>query len=153
MQNWCISLKSSLLQAWFRQTKCPEMITKEGSSKIVNLMTHGSGVLVLRYGNINRIVKMHYFQKSSLLPSIDQTNFYNTKGRDRFHWAATPPKPYKVRNIWYMTYMYGVLYFLNLSLKHFFPTENGNFCEFIQIRRPLSFRVLTCRACPIDVQI
>ena len=50
-----------------------------------------------------------------------------------------------------MTYRYIVLYFLNLSLKHFFPTENGNFCENIQIRRPLSFRVLTCRACPIDV--
>ena len=60
-------------------------------------------------------------------------------------------QPYKVGNICYMTYRYSVLYFLNLSLKHFFPTENGNFCENIQIRRPLSFRVLTCRACPIDV--
>ena len=47
---------------------------------------------------------------------------------------ATPLKPYKVRNICYMTYSYSVLYFLNLSLKHFFfpPTENGNFCENIQ---------------------
>ena len=24
---------------------------------------------------------------------------YNTNGRDRFHWAATPPKPYQVGNI------------------------------------------------------
>ena len=50
-----------------------------------------------------------------------------------------------------MAYRYSVLYFLNLFLKHFFPTEKGNFCENIQIRRPFSFRVLTCRACPIDV--
>ena len=76
---------------------------------------------------------------------------YTTKGRDRFHWAATPLKPHKVGNICYMTYRYSVLYFLNLSLNNFFPTENGNFCENIQIRRPLSFYVLTCRACPIDV--
>ena len=75
---------------------------------------------------------------------------YTTKGRDRFHWAATPLKPYKVGNICYMTYRYIVLYFLNLSLKKKIPTENGNFCENIQIRRPLSFHVLTCRACPID---
>ena len=54
-------------------------------------------------------------------------------------------------NICYMTYRYSVLYFLNLFMKHFYPTENGNFCENIQIRRPFSFRVLTCRACPIDV--
>ena len=47
--------------------------------------------------------------------------FYTTKGRDWFHWAATPLKPYKVGNICYMTYRYSVLYFLNLSLKHFFP--------------------------------
>ena len=30
----------------------------------------------------------------------------------------------------------------------FFPTENDNFCENIQIRRPLSFRVLTCSRMP-----
>ena len=28
---------------------------------------------------------------------------YTTKGRDRFHWAATPLKPYKVGNICSMT--------------------------------------------------
>ena len=28
---------------------------------------------------------------------------YTTKGRDRFHWAATPLRPYKVRNICNMT--------------------------------------------------
>ena len=69
--------------------------------------------------------------------------FYTTKGRDRFHWAATPLKPYKVGNICYMTYRYCVLYFLNLSLKHFISHKKGNFCGNIQIRRPLSFRVLT----------
>ena len=29
---------------------------------------------------------------------------YTTKGRDRFHWAATPLKPYKVGNICYIVY-------------------------------------------------
>ena len=66
---------------------------------------------------------------------------YTTKGRDWFHWAATPLKPYNVRNICHMTYRYSVLYCLNLFLKHFFPTENNNFCENIQI--DISFRVLT----------
>ena len=69
--------------------------------------------------------------------------FYTIKGRDRFHSSATPRKPYKFGNTCYMTYRNSVLYFLNLTLKHFFPTENGNFCENIQIRTPLSFRVLT----------
>ena len=54
-------------------------------------------------------------------------SFYTTKGRDRFHWAATPLKPYKVGNICYMTYRYSVLYFLNLSLKHFFCHRKRQF--------------------------
>ena len=53
--------------------------------------------------------------------------FYTTKGRDRFHWAATPLKPYKVGNICYMTYRYCVLYFLNLSLKHFISHKKRQF--------------------------
>ena len=79
----------------------------------------------------------------ALFKDFGNTDIYTTKGRDRLHWAATPLIPYKVENICYMTYRYSVLYFLNLSLKHFFPTENGNFCENTQIRRPLSFLVLT----------
>ena len=53
------------------------MMTKEGSTKIVNFMTPGAGVLVLGCGHISHIVKMHYFFKnlSSLLPVIDQTNY------------------------------------------------------------------------------
>ena len=40
-------LKNPLLypRAWFRQTKYIVMMTKEGSTKIVNLMTPGSGIL------------------------------------------------------------------------------------------------------------
>ena len=62
--------------AWFRQTKYIVVTTKEGSTKIVNFMTPGTGVLVLGCGRITRIVKMHYFIKKSsfLLPGIDQTN-------------------------------------------------------------------------------
>ena len=37
------------------------MMTKEGSTKIVNFMTHGAGVLVLGRGHISHVVKMHYF--------------------------------------------------------------------------------------------
>ena len=60
--------------------------------------------------------------KSFLYNLID-----TTKGRDRFHWAATPLKPYKVGNICYMTYRYSLLYFLNLSLKHFFSHRKRQF--------------------------
>ena len=100
------------------------------------------------------VIENHEINTRKKKCEIQQSStIYTTKGRDRLHWAATPRKPYKVGNICYMhmTYRYSVWYFLNLSLKHFFPTKNGNFCENIQIRRPLSFRVLTCRACPIDV--
>ena len=62
-------LKSLLLYsgAWLRQTKCIVMMAKEGSTKIVNFMTPGAGVLVLGRGHISHIVKMHYFFKNLLL--------------------------------------------------------------------------------------
>ena len=46
-------LKNLLLYsgAWFRQTKCIVIMTKEGSTKIVNFMTPGAGVLVLGHGH------------------------------------------------------------------------------------------------------
>ena len=58
-------LKNLLLYsgAWFRQTKCIVIMTKEGSTKIVNFMTPGTGVLVLGRGHIGHIVKMYYFSK------------------------------------------------------------------------------------------
>ena len=43
------------------------MMTKEGSTQIVNFITPGTGVLVLGCGHINHIVKMHYFLKNLLL--------------------------------------------------------------------------------------
>ena len=45
------------------------MMTKEGSTKIINFMTPGAGVLVLGCGHISHIVKMHYFFKNLLLYS------------------------------------------------------------------------------------
>ena len=54
-------------------------MTKEGSTKIVNFLSPGAGVLALGRGHISHIhvVKMHYFFKksSSLLPGKDQTNY------------------------------------------------------------------------------
>ena len=52
------------------------MMAKEGTTPIVNFMTPGAGVLGLRCGYVNHIVKcISPFQKSSsLLPGIDQTN-------------------------------------------------------------------------------
>ena len=46
-------------------------ISKEGSTKIVNFMTPGGGVLVLRCGHISDIVKMNYFCEN-LLFSLTQ---------------------------------------------------------------------------------
>ena len=50
--------------AWFRQSKCVVMMTKEGYTKIVNFITPGAGILVLWHGHICHIVKMHYFIKN-----------------------------------------------------------------------------------------
>ena len=60
-------LKNLLLysQALISKTKYVVMMTKEGSTKIVNFMTLGAGVLVLVRGH--NIVKMHYFFKNILL--------------------------------------------------------------------------------------
>ena len=56
-------------QAQIRHTKYIVMLTKEGSTKIVNFMTPGAGALVLGRGHKSRIVKMHYFFKNLLLYS------------------------------------------------------------------------------------
>ena len=64
-------------QTQSRQTKYVVTFTKEGSTKIVNFMTPGAGVLVLGRGHISHIVKMHHFFKNLLLDSqalIRQTN-------------------------------------------------------------------------------
>ena len=54
------------------------MMTKEGSTKIINSMTPGAEVLVLGHGHISHIVKMHFFFKNVLLYSqawIRQTKY------------------------------------------------------------------------------
>ena len=45
------------LGAWLRQTKCILMMTKEGSTKFVQFMTTGAGVLVLGRGHLYHLVK------------------------------------------------------------------------------------------------
>ena len=46
--------------AFIRQTKYIVMMTKEGSTKILNFMIPWAGVFVLGCGHISHIVKMHY---------------------------------------------------------------------------------------------
>ena len=64
-------LKNLLLysQALIRQTKYVVMMTTERSTKIVNFMTPGVGVLVLGRGHISHIVKIHNFSKTLLFYS------------------------------------------------------------------------------------
>ena len=45
------------------------MMTKEGSTKIVNFMTPGAGVLLIGRGHISHIEKIHYFFKNLFLYS------------------------------------------------------------------------------------
>ena len=61
-------LKNLLLysEACFRQNKCIVMMTTERSTKIVNFMTPGAGVLVLGRGYISHKVKMHRSDKLNL---------------------------------------------------------------------------------------
>ena len=58
---------SSPPQAYIRQTKNINiMIVKDGSTKVVNFMTPGTGGLVLGRGHISHIVKMHHFFETLL---------------------------------------------------------------------------------------
>ena len=54
-------------QAWVRQTMYIEMMTKEGCTKILNVMTPRAGVLVQGQGHINHKVKMHDLFNNLLL--------------------------------------------------------------------------------------
>ena len=49
-------------QAQIRQTKYVVMMTKEGSTKIENVITPGAGVPVQGRGHISRTVKMQYMK-------------------------------------------------------------------------------------------
>ena len=65
-----------ILSEFYSQFLSCFMMTKERSTKIVNYMTPGAGVLMLGHGHISHIRKIHYFFKksSSLLLGIEQTN-------------------------------------------------------------------------------
>ena len=61
--------KSSSLpysQALDRPSKYIVMMTKKGSTKIVNFMTSGTEVFVLGCVHVSYVVKMHYFFKNLL---------------------------------------------------------------------------------------
>ena len=60
--------RAKLYQIWwlpgiYQTSNYIILMTKEGSTKIVNFMTPGAGVLVLGRGHISHMVKMHYFFK------------------------------------------------------------------------------------------
>ena len=52
-----------------RQTEYKEILTKEGSTKIVYFMTPGTGIIVLGRDYISLIVKIYYFFYNILLNS------------------------------------------------------------------------------------
>ena len=54
------------------------MLTKEGSTAIVNFMTRRAGVLVLGRGHKNHIVNMHFFSFRSP-PIYSQTKIRQTR--------------------------------------------------------------------------
>ena len=61
------------------------MMAKEESTKIVNYITPGAGVLVPGREHISYIVKMHYFflKSSSVHPCIDQTKYIVIMTKER----------------------------------------------------------------------
>ena len=61
-------LKNLLLysHAYIRQTKYIVMMTNEGSPKLIDFMTPGTGLIVERRGHICHVVKMHYIFKNLL---------------------------------------------------------------------------------------
>ena len=56
-------------QAQIRQTEGRVMMTKEGSTKIVNFIILRAGVLVIGHGHISHIMKMNYFLNNPFLYS------------------------------------------------------------------------------------
>ena len=56
--------------AYIRQTKYIVVMTKEGSTKIVNFMTPGAGAFVLGCGHIGHRVKMHYYTPRNKLKRV-----------------------------------------------------------------------------------
>ena len=54
-------------QVQIRQTEGIVMMSKEGSTNILNFMTPTTGILVLGCCQISHIMKMHYFCKNYLL--------------------------------------------------------------------------------------
>ena len=53
--------------AWIRKTKCIVMMTREGSTKIVNFVTPGAGVFVPGRGHIS--YRMKYVRVESVIHS------------------------------------------------------------------------------------
>ena len=66
------------------------MMTKEESTKILNFMTPGAGVLELGCDQINHIVKMHFLKSSFLPPCIYHTNqIYSNNDEGRVYQNCT----------------------------------------------------------------
>ena len=59
-------------RAWFKQTRCIVIMTKEESIKIINFMTPRIGVLGLRCEHLSQMLEMRYFFQNLLLYSQAQ---------------------------------------------------------------------------------
>ena len=57
---------------------------KKDSTKIVYIMTHRAGVLVLGLGQIGHIVKTLFLTSSFLILGIDQTNYVSAPPKENF---------------------------------------------------------------------
>ena len=93
------------------------MMTKEGSTKIVNFMFPGAGVLVLGCGHLSHIVKMHYFFKNLLLYSqayIRQTKYIvmlTTEGSAKIVNFMTPGAGVLVLGLGHISHIVKMHYF------------------------------------------
>ena len=95
------------------------MMTKEGSTKIVDCMTPGAGVLMLGHGHISHIVKLHYFFKNILLYSkalIRQTKYLvmmNKEGSTKIVNFMTPGAGVLVLGRGHISHIVKMRYFFN----------------------------------------
>ena len=81
-----------LLYSWtiFRQTKCIVMMTEEGSTKIVNFMIPGVGVLVLRCGHISYIIKIHLLYSQAQIRQTEGIVMMSKEGSTKILDFMTP---------------------------------------------------------------
>ena len=104
---WCREKQGFLICRWNLDLKNFDFEINPSILSVAISLVARNGLLI----GYNLFTKTYRFYSEAKWPVLfkknaifyDGRHFYTTKGRDRFLWAATPLKPYKIGYICYMT--------------------------------------------------